>query len=68
MNCLVFVGGGGVAENWWVTMALQKDKLLGLAGGWGDGTARVKEECFSLSFMAAPCCQTGPRASTGNFS
>jgi hypothetical protein len=27
--------------------------------------ARVKENWFSLSFIADPCCQTGPRASTG---
>ena len=29
------------------------------------GAARVKENCFSFSFIAAPSCQTGPRASTG---
>jgi hypothetical protein len=27
--------------------------------------ARVKENCFSLSFIAAPSCQTWRRASTG---
>ncbi len=29
--------------------------------------ARVKENCFSLSFFAAPSCQTSLRASTGNY-
>ena len=29
--------------------------------------ARVKENCFSLSFIAAPSCQTWPRVSTGKF-
>jgi hypothetical protein len=28
--------------------------------------ARVKENCFSLSFIAAPSCQTWRRVSTGN--
>src|ERR1017187_11040930 len=28
---------------------------------------RVKENCFSLSFVAPPSCQTWRRASTGNF-
>jgi len=29
--------------------------------------ARVKENCFSLSFIAAPSCQAWRRASTGKF-
>ena len=29
--------------------------------------ARVKENCFSLSFIAAPSCQVWRRASTGKF-
>ena len=29
--------------------------------------ARVKENCFPLSFIAVPSCRTGPRASTGKF-
>jgi hypothetical protein len=29
--------------------------------------ARVKENCFSLSFIAVPSCQTWLRASTGNY-
>ena len=29
--------------------------------------ARVKENCFSLSFIATPSCQTWRRASTGKF-
>src|ERR1019366_7189704 len=29
--------------------------------------ARVKENCFWLSFIAAPSCQTWLRASTGNY-
>jgi hypothetical protein len=27
----------------------------------------VKENCCSLSLIADPCCQTGPRAATGTF-
>jgi len=29
--------------------------------------ARVKENCFSLSSIATPSCQTGPRAPTGKY-
>jgi hypothetical protein len=49
----------------------QTDKLIGiwfLARPLVLDATRVKENWFSLSFIAGPSCQTGPRASTGKFS
>src|ERR1035437_10961723 len=43
------------------------DRKLLLARPLVPDVARVKENCFSLSFIAARSCQTWRRASTGNF-
>ena len=51
----------------YVLFSAQIDRTLLFARPPVLSAARVKENCFSLSFIAAPSCQTWLRASTGNY-
>ena len=65
--------GGGSAVPTWAGRADQlawvqsTDRNLLFARPPVLDAARMKENCFSLSSIATPSCQTGSRASTGKF-